>query len=255
MWKELLSDAGLSVFGSLAKGGGLGLAVAVLLLFICRRSGLFARRGRVRRVVAVLYYLYIPVVFAGVGAAWFVCAELQNRTVVMLDAIRPEVAELSVQAAEEMWIAVRGEAPTGDISIKEVVVVVVRDYVEQRFLGTVLQRPELPELFRDLVRWGGDGLAASVVGFFEDSLIKGAAGQLSMDPDMLRLVWDRDIMRSLREGVVVDLVALWINKPFSMAESQIRLAGIVLVLPVVLETAAAVFSARRRRQEAISVPA
>lgn len=251
MW-GMLSDMGISTVGSLAKGAGLGLLAGLLLVFLCRKAGLFARQSQIRRMLVGFYHVYIPVVFAGVGAVWFLCVDLQTQTVHMYDSIRPQVTALSVQATENIWTAVRGVPPDvdGDISIKGGVIVVVQKYVQQKFLETLGQRPELPGLVRDAVLWTGDGLSSAVVNLFEERLIEGAAGQVAVDPIMLRAIWDRNIMQGMREGMVTDLMALWLNRPFIMVETKARTIGLFLLLPVLVETTFAMLAARRHRKRA-----
>ena len=251
MW-SLLSDMGVSVAGSLAKGAGLGLVAGLLLIFICRKLGLFVRQSQVRRALAGFYHVYIPLVFVGVGATWFLCIDLQTQTVHVYDSIRPQVTAISVQATESIWTAVRGVTPDvdGDISIKDGVFVVVQKYAQQKFLETMEQLPELPGLVRDAVLWTGDGLSAAVVNLFEERLIEGAAGQVAVDPIMLRAIWDRNIMQGMREGMVTDLMALWLNRPFIMVETKAGTIGLFLLLPVLVETFFAMLAARRYRKRA-----
>ena len=108
----------------------------------------------------------------------------------------------------------------------------------------------LPGLVRDAVLWTGDGLSTAVVNLFEERLIEGAAGQAAVDPIMLRAIWDRNIMQGMREGMVTELMALWLNRPFIMVETKARTIGLFLLLPVLVETNFALLAARRQRKRA-----
>lgn len=256
MW-SLLWDLGGSDLASLAKGAALGLVAALLLVFICRKLGLFVRHSQARRMLVKLYHVYIPVVFAGVGAVWFICADLQRQAVFMYDSVRPQVTALSVQATENLWTAVRGIPPDadGNISIKDGVIGVVQKYVEQKFLETLEQRPGLPLLVRDAVLKPGDGLSAAVVNLFEERLVEGAAGQAAVNPATLRAIWDRNIMQGVRAGMVTDLIALWINRTFIAMETKARTIGLLLLLPVMVETNFALLANRRHRKRAAAAAA
>ena len=108
----------------------------------------------------------------------------------------------------------------------------------------------LPGLVRDAVLWTGDGLSTVVVNLFEERLIEGAAGQVAVGPIMLRAIWGRNIMQGMREGMVTELMALWLNRPFIMVETKARTIGLFLLLPVLVETNFALLAARRQRKRA-----
>lgn len=249
----LFSDAGFSVVLDLAKGAGLGLAAAALLLFIWSKCGLLVRHTETRRVLVTLYHVYIPLVFAGVGAVWFTCTNLQQRVATAFEALRPQVTAVSVQATEQIWTAVRDRAPEvgGEISVKDGVVAVVREYVHQKFTEGMAQRPEMPDLVSDFVSRTGEGLCAAVVALFEDRFTAGAAGQPTVTPAQLRAIWDRDIMPYMRQGMFTDFVALWLNKSLLMVETKAKTIGLFLLLPVLVETFfAMLYNRRLRRREA-----
>ncbi len=244
---EQLSDMGFFTLGAVVKGAFFGLLAAGVVLFAARRLGLFVRHGRVRRFIVALYHLYIPIVFACVGAVWGGTSAAQEKTVAAFDSVRPDIAALSVQAAEGLWTAIMGQAPQGDISIKEVVLVVTREYMEQRFFAPMLQNPAVPEPVRKLAGMAAGGMSQVTLQAVEGQLIESLAGKVSVSPEMLRTVWDKKILQAMRDGLVVDLIALHINTPFRQIESSAKIGGALLMLPVILEMAFAVFTARRRK--------
>ncbi len=254
MW-GLLSDAGFSAGAGLAKGAGLGLLAAAALLFVWRKCGLLVRHSETRRVLVTLYHVYIPLVFAGVGAVWFTCADLQQRAATLFDSIRPQVTAASMQATEQMWTVVRDRTrDAGDnISVKDDVRPVVSEYVQQKFTEAMARRPEMPAPADGLVLRSGEGLCAAVIALFEARLTAGVAGRPTVTPALLREIWDREIMSGMRQGMFADFVALWVNNSLGMLETKARTTGLFLLLPVLVEIFfAMLYNRRRRRRGAVA---
>jgi hypothetical protein len=244
---NLMLDAGLLAAGATAKGALYGLLTATLVLFVARRFRLFVRHDPVRRIVAASYYLYVPLVFVCVGSMWTTVSTARKEIATQIESVRPEIANLTAQATEGLWSAVLHRAPQGDISIRDVVLVVTRDYVEQRFFAPMLQDPRLPESLRAFAGTAAGGVSRATVAALEDRILDALAGQTSVSPALLRAVWETKILRAMHDGLVVDIVGPYIDRQFGRLETWTVLIGLLLILPVVLETTAAMLAVRRRR--------
>lgn len=249
---SLLHSLGLHT-AAFGKGALLGLGAAVLVLFVCKVSGLLKRQNKAHNLVVKLYYLYIPVVFAGFLGAWFAVADMRIQVSRGLDVARPIVTQASVEAANALMDELKKRYPEGAVSLKEGLLPAVRVYLGEKFFHNVAGAPAIPPVLQPLMDTAASFLSGKVAEEIERRMLERAASAVNIDTKDLREFWAGDIITTMKKGLVMNLLEKHLFKPFEAMQGMVRNTGIFLLLPVALETAVSLWFARRRQaQEALA---
>lgn len=247
---ESLLTFGTPLFASLAKGFGLGLLAALVLLVVVRKLGWLQRNGGFRKVLTCCWYLYLPLLLGSVGAVWCAADSMVRMQAAVLDPIRAEVTAASTQAAEDLLAYLRTQLPVDpELLTRELVQNIVADYVDNELLKGLMQDKRLPSLAHIALQGLRQPVILVVMDYLTDSLVKKIAAASSLEAEDVRAVWDKGIVHAMRQGLVIKLVEQNMNKRFvALRDSSLKMGG-VLLLPVLLEVGTAMY-ARRRRKDA-----
>lgn len=226
------------------------LLAAVALLAIMRATGLLRREARWRRMFVCLYYLYIPAVFVICGAAWSSVNSVESTLLSAIKDARPAISSASAKYASSAWRTV-AETFKKDpsISIKGMCLAVASDYTDKLLEGFVPAHASMfvRPLLQPVVESMKDGVASSIAQKVEDMALKKASDATSVDQNRLRSFWTTDFTTALQEGIVSDILAHQAKNALTPLYFKVKLMFALLLLPVVLETAFALY---RRRKSA-----
>ena len=251
---DTLSTFGAPLVAALIKGFALGLLAGLLLLAVARRTGLLRRGGGFRKFLACCWYLYVPLVLGSGGALWYAADSMIRMQTAMFDPIRTEVTAASTQATEELLGYLKMRLPDDpELLTKELVQGMVADYVDKELFKGMLQEERLPALAQATLQTLRQPVVAVVMEHLTDSFIKKLATATALDVEDIREAWDKGIVHAMSQGLVMKLIEQNFNRRFAAIRSLAWKAGAVLLLPVLLEVATALY-ARRRKEQAGGLP-
>jgi hypothetical protein len=224
---------------------------AVALLVVMRLTGLLRRDTLGRRLFVCLYYLYIPVVFIICGAAWSSISSVESSVLGAIKDARPAISSASAEYASSAWKTVASTFQKDpSISIKDMCLAVASDYANKLMDGFVPTRASMfvQPFVQPVVDSLKDGVASSVAQAVEDMALKKVSDATSVDKDRLRTFLTADFTSALQEGLITDIITHQAKNAISSLYSNVKLMFALLMLPVILETAFALY--RRRKTAA-----
>lgn len=221
------------------------LLAAILLLVVMRKTGLMRREAKWRQALVCLYYLYIPVVFAAGGFAWATVGSMESTMVAGINEARPAISRASAEYAGSAWLTIiKKFRKDSSISMRDLCLSVAREYAAELLEG-FSGMSRFTMLMRPLVNGIREGVVLSLASMFENEILSESAAVAKLDKDALRALWTKDLVTALQGGIVADLLVAQVKTAVKPMYRYTRLTFILLLLPVVLETAFAVY--RRRR--------
>lgn len=221
---------------------------AVAFLIIMRVTGLLRRDTRWRRLLVGLYHLYIPVVFVVCGAAWSSVGSVESSVLGAIKDAKPAISSASAEYASSAWKTVAATFKKDPaISIKDMCLAVASDYANKLMEGFVPERAGIfvKPFVRPVVDSMKDGVAHSIAQTVEDMALKKVSDATSVDQDRLRSFWKVDFTTALQGGLVSDVITHQAKNAMKSLYSKVKLMFALLMLPVILETAFALY--RRRK--------
>ena len=223
------------------------LLAAVVVLFLMRRAGFLRRTEKWHQTLVCVYYVYIPLVFVGAATAWSTLYAAQSGVQSAFEQSRPAIAEASAKYADSAWksiVAVFRANPT--ITVKELIFTVAQDYSE-KLVGDFYDISKITAFTEPLVSSFRSGIASSLITYLEAELIDSAAGVARLDKELVQRLWESDLDSLLKGGIVCDIVKQQVPVGFSPLFGYVRMTTILLLLPVIFETAFSVYRRRRLR--------
>gem|GEM_PF-4273270 len=250
---HLISELSGSFMAGFGKGALIGFGIAVFLLFLAHGLGLFKRQSRLLSLLTVLYYPYLLLLFTGVFGAWFGVAEVHGRLVLLCDKARPVVTEASVEVTEFVLSEFYGLAPEASISLKNELLPAIRAKLIERFFPGLAASSDLPAPVRMLIGKAADLISDRIVAEIQQRILQNFVGKLAdtlnIDARDLRAFWNKDIVQAMRDGMVMKIVEKQIREYFASVGSGISFSGILLFLPVLLETLFALYTRKHAAAE------
>lgn len=225
------------------------LLAAVALLVIMRVTGLLRRETRWRRLFVCLYYLYIPVVFIMCGAAWSSVGSVERSVLGAIQDAKPAISSTAAEYASSAWKSVTATFKQDKpMSIREMCLAIADDYVNKLMAGFIPERANMvvQSVMQPVVNSMKDGVVHSVALAVEEMVLKKVADVTSVDQSWLRSFWAVDFTAALEGGLVSAIITHHAQQAMSLLYTKVRLMFVLLMLPVILETAFALY--RRRKQ-------
>ncbi len=234
------------------------LAVTVVLLILAGRAGLWRRSNRFHNLFVKLYYLYIPCVVFALAVPWFLTDALHNGFTRACEQARASIIAESVEQAESVRATLLEGQPTGTkISIKSFVQTAAKEYLEKAMPleGSAMNLSWGPISLNSLVDACRSGLATGIVAVLEERMIKSLADKTTLPVEAITVIWDKDIMTELHEGLFVDTFQHIFNRILGTVYSYLRTLALFLLLPPLLETALSKYLMHRKRKKGIPASA
>ena len=222
------------------------LAASILVLVIMRKTGLLRRNAKWHQTLVCLYYLYIPLLFIGGAVAWSAVGAMESTVLSTIDQARPAISSATADYAGSAWKAVTEKfRKDPSISLREICLSVTREYAAELLEG-LSGVSRFTAFMTPLVDTIREGVALSLAKLVEEDILKKVSGAARLDRETLKTLWTADIVAAMQGGIVCDILAGQTRWAFKSAYQQVRMAFLLLLLPVVLETAFAVYRRRRK---------
>ncbi len=232
---------------AICKGVGCGLLAGLLLLALGSRFGLLRRVGKIHNLAVKLYYFYLPVVCAGLGALWLSLGAVEKEMLAVSGQIRPAAVAFTTESAKNWLEAIQEKFPAGAVSIKDLGRYAMSEQIEKRLSAALEERLTLPEFMSGIKDNISDLLADITLEAVEDRLLEKASDTTSMDVELLRAIWQTDIIGGMQNGLVMDIFDNYIRNTFTAFRGKALLLGVLLLAPVFLEWGLSVYFSRRRK--------
>jgi hypothetical protein len=221
---------------AILKGALAGLVIGILIVGFLGGCGLFRREGRVRNILAKVWYAYIPLLLMASGAVWFGISHTNSLVVELANEMRPEVTAISVEFAESVIESFEElSAVSGDLQVGQIMPV-VGGYIDEYFNTSLQTKLGGYSVYaRRLIDSIRPYVSGALSSFVEQRVIKLASGGLSIPEDRLVEMWNTDILTALRAGLVMDIIEARVDKHFGLALSIVKIVTIILALIPLLE--------------------
>lgn len=242
-FSEILSEAG--------QGVGISVVLGVALLFLIEKLGLLKRENRILRILTLLYFLYVPLLFGAFGALWCINASAERQTVAAYDSIRGGVTRYSVKLTEWLWTKIERDYPEGQISIETLVKTTVARYVGDKVSEFSWAGTKLPSFLQGATSQIAAIFKISLLLDIEETLLKSAAGARHVDVEALRTIWKGDLVAAMENGLVMKSFEGHITRPYRQARTTLLWFGAALLAPVLIEIILSVFLRRRRSKQSL----
>jgi hypothetical protein len=223
---------------AILKGALAGLAIGILIVVILGKFGLFRREGRVRNILAKVWYAYIPLLLMASCSAWFGISHVNSLVVEFANEMRPEATAISVEFAESVIDSFEElSAVSGDLQVGQVMSI-VGGYIDEYFDTSLLTKFGGYSVYaRRLVESVRPYVSGALASFVEQRIIKLASGGLSIPEERLVEMWNTDILTALRAGLVMDIIEVQVDKRFASIRSPVKILTIILAIFPLLEIA------------------
>lgn len=129
------------------------------------------------------------------------------------------------------------------MSVKEMCLAIYSDYME-----SVMQKfaPNSAAVLKPVIGFIKENSAASLAAYLEEKILQKTAGAAKQDIATLRALWSGDFKEAFKGGLISDLIIDQTHNFFALLYSRVKLAFILLLLPVALEITAYAFMRRRK---------
>ena len=224
-------------------------AAAIVLLLVLKKTGLLYRPNRWHALLVKVYYLYIPVVFLALGFMWATVSSLENAFLTACEQSRPAIIESSVEKSRAVLEDVEEHLPADKpASLKEVTTAVTRDYIEKYTEGTAISN--YFALLQPMIAPLQERFATALAGGVEEIIVSKIADVSRLQPQTVRNIWQMDIVEALQGGLAVEILMDQIRATFPPYYKHIKMLGLILLLPVMLEIAVSALVIRARVRKA-----
>jgi hypothetical protein len=241
-------DIGLGIVLDMLKGGVFGLVAGIALVIVMRKAGLLKREGKVYSALVKLYYLYIPLALTALVAAWFAVSSVRAETFSVYGIFRQDIIDTSVQAAEFADGEITGL--TGSAGIDDLSIALISEALAIKIDAALSESlSEYPRLLA-LIKPVRGAIFKTLVAYISDKLIEELGSFLGENTETwndVEKIALYGIVGSLRGGLLAEIAEAQMNRLFNGFYGKIRTIGIVLVLPVVIETGIYSFRKRKKR--------
>lgn len=240
---DFISSLGIDAITAILKGLGVGLLAGLAVTLIAAKLGLFRRENKKWNMAVKLYYLYIPVIFILFFCARFAFNTGQDKVYELMDAIHADVTQTTVQGAQYAMAQVTEDGK--DVSPAEIMAELGRmaDNLTDRGINM------LPSAVRKLVGPVRPVVSKALVSMLKKQLVKIITENSGLSNNSVTELMQIGIVASLEGGLFMDVVRHEIDRRLSPVRGNILKVFLLLLLPVVLETA---FYRYRRRKLAAS---
>ncbi|MDR1935031.1 MAG: hypothetical protein LBS49_05550 [Candidatus Accumulibacter sp.] len=248
----LLSSIGYASIGfAVLKGAVIGLFSGVVITLIMRRLGLFKRDGKFHSIIVKLYYLYIPAALAALCIAWFTISAVQTEALSFFAQLRQDIVGLSVSAARRADGEIRkltGGRAGLDAGLPSVAKT-VSTVVDEAFASKLRDYPALNSLLAPIRNSISETLTKQLLDILAAKLSE-AMGSLGLSPDSVGGFMTNGMIMSLEGGLFAEIIEVQLNRQFEGFLGKVRMAGIIMALPVLLELGIFFYGRRKRRRQA-----
>jgi hypothetical protein len=213
---------------------------AVLLLAAMRRLGLLRRPHRLHAFLVSLYYLYLPAVFLLLGFTWAIIGTFEQAFLTACDQSEETIKETSVERTAVVMEEINSRFPGGEVSLslKDLSLTIIRSYSRQYQEKADLD--SLPEYVRallaPLVTPLETAFAQRLTAHAEERIIRELAASADLTPDIIRAVWETDIVEAMRGGLAVKILKAQIHAFFPSYYQNVRFLLVLSLLPIAAET-------------------
>lgn len=221
---------------------------SIAVLVILRKTGLLSRTAKWHRVLVCLYYIYIPAVFIGCGALWSSVHSFDYTIRQNLTEARATIIQSSVDYTGSAWkkvLSIFNKNP--GISPKDMCLALTREYTDEILAG--LNTSKYTMFLAPVVSGLKEGVAVSLAKVLEEKVISSVSGSTSVDKELLKTLWSRDIVEAMRGGLVFDLIFNQVQRVVAPLYAKVKMLFAMLMLPVMLEILLALYL-RRKAQKA-----
>jgi hypothetical protein len=239
MWDIISNLPYDSLMQTAVRGAFLGFAAGALPAAVLLKLGFWKRENRAYNLAVKLFCLYIPVVLAVLVMAWRLNALARGETLDLVESFRPQVSALAAEKAGAALEAFGSDA--GQASLPRLL-----HALKERLDAAAdpILEP-LPAPVHAMAKPVWETATRLAAASLEKELLDRLGARLGLkDPDTFLT---QSIVLSLQGGILTDVVRVQIDKRFDGINGNIRLAAILLLLPVALEAALYRFSRRGKR--------